>query len=100
MVGISSQRPRWEASPSRRGCAIPWPSQIKTSGRTESFSNASITGGRLAEAQEARYIGERGLGDHPGPVDHLQRIGAEHDHRGVERRAHLLYETSAPPTVS
>ena len=41
IVGLSSSRPRWQAIPKRRGCAIPWPSIRIASGSILSRSNAA-----------------------------------------------------------
>ena len=90
IVGISSQSPRWDARPSRRGCAIPCPSQIKHVGADRELLERLDHRRCLAEAQQARHIRERGLGDHARAIDQLQGVGAEHDHRRVERRAPLV----------
>ncbi len=44
----------------------------------------------LAEAQQARDIREGDILTTPGPVDQLQRVGAKHHHRGIQRRAVLV----------
>jgi hypothetical protein len=44
-VGRSSQSPRWQAMPMRRGCAVPMPSKRNTSGGCRSRSKASSSTG-------------------------------------------------------
>lgn len=51
IVRRPSSTPSCEASPQRRGCATPWPSQSSTSGRTRRRASAARSGGSSRSAK-------------------------------------------------
>jgi hypothetical protein len=77
---IALSTPRCEASPIRRGCAVPWPSQTRTSGT--SAGRRLEQQRHLAEGEQAGGVREDREPDgdrhvDPGPCRHL-----EHDDGG------------------